>query len=100
MPPAYHSITALDSARILRAPDAVATLDLLRGATIAAVPPAPWVFDIEIDQAQPPHLLGGRVPLASERLLTVLSQAGVDNIQTFPALLRSRGGWSGGGTPS
>jgi hypothetical protein len=90
--PAYHSITPLERAHVLRAPDPVANLDFMRGASIAAPEPAPWVFDIEIGGDRPPHLLGGRIPMASDRLLGVLRDAGVDNIQTFPALLRLRGG--------
>ena len=92
MKPAYHSIAALEDVRILQAPEPVVSLDFLRGAAIAVGPGTPWVFDIEIDSAHPPHLLGGRIPMASERLLSVLLDAGVDNIQTFPALLRLRGG--------
>jgi hypothetical protein len=92
MKPAYHSITALENVRILQAPEPVATLDFLRGAVIQTGLNPPWDFDVEIDSVQPPHLLGGRTPMASERLLTVLSDAGADNIQTFQARLQLRGG--------
>jgi hypothetical protein len=92
MTPAYHSITPLERARVLRAPDAVAHLDFMRGASIPAPPPTPWVFDIEAGSGRHPHLLGGRIPMASDDLLRVLTDAGVDNIQTFPALLQRRGG--------
>jgi hypothetical protein len=90
--PAYHSIVALEDAPILQVPESVAGLDFLRGTVIVPGPPPAWVFDIEIDGAQLPHLLGGRIPMASERLLGVLVDAGVDNIQTFSAELRFRGG--------
>jgi hypothetical protein len=92
MKPAYHSINALESPRILQTPRPVANLDFLRGATIADAPPPPWIFDVAIERNQPPHLLGGLIPMVSERLLAVLLNAGVDNLQAFPALLRGRDG--------
>jgi hypothetical protein len=88
---AYHSIIATEQPRILHAPEPVATLDFLRGAAIAGALETPWVFDIELDGDRLPHFLGGRIPLVSARLLAVLSKAGVDNIQAFPAVLRLRG---------
>jgi Immunity protein family (Imm11) len=92
MTPAYHSITPLERARLQPAQAGLGNLDFLRGAPITAGLPTPWIFDIEIDSAQPPHLLGRQIPLASERLLKVLTDTGVDNIETFPAVLRGRGG--------
>jgi hypothetical protein len=92
MKPAYHSINALESPRILHTPRPVANLDFLRGAAISEAPQPPWIFDVEMGQSQPPHLLGGLIPMVSERLLTVLLKAGVDNIQAYPALLRGRDG--------
>lgn len=88
----YHCITALEQARIVRGPDAAADLDFLRGAAIVAAPETPWWFDLEQDTTPLPHLLGGRIPLASERLLRVLADAGADNVQAFPAVLRLRNG--------
>lgn len=91
MKPAYHSIVPLERPRIVRAPEPIASLDFLRGAVIADHLDTPWVFDIELDGARLPHFLGGGIPLVSARLLAVLSKAGVDNIQTFPAVLRLKG---------
>jgi hypothetical protein len=92
MKAAYHSITPLEIARVEGAPEEVETLNFLSGAPIPAGPPTPWTFDIEAEGPQLPHLLGGPIPFASERLLTVLAAAGVDNLQTFAAVLRVRSG--------
>jgi hypothetical protein len=75
-------------------PAALASADLRRGAWLDRAPTGPLVFTIEDDAraAAPPHWLGDRVPLVSERLLAALRRAGVDNLQTFPALLQGRAG--------
>ncbi len=88
----YHVITAFEKARIRQEPESIAGLDFLRGAAIGAAPPGAWAFDIESDRPPLPHLLGGRIPMASETLLAVLRNTGIDNIQTFPAVVRFRGG--------
>lgn len=90
--PTYHSLKPLAQPRILRSPAAVEALDFLRGTTIVDPPPSPWVFEVDFDGAAPPHLLGGPIPFASQRLLHVLAEAGVDTIQAFPAVLQARGG--------
>ena len=92
MTPAYHRIMPLERGRLQPAQPAVENLDFFRGSPITGAPPTPWIIDLEIDGAEPPHLLDGRLPVASERLLRVLADAGADNVQTFPAVLRGRGG--------
>jgi hypothetical protein len=89
---AYYRITPLQEARILDAPPFTANLDFRRGAMLAADAGAEWVFGVDIEGTQPPHLLGGPIPMASEQLLKVLTAAGVDNLQAFPAVLRLAGG--------
>lgn len=89
----YHSLKPLTQPRIHRSPDGLDAIDFLRGTPIVGAPPPPWVFEIELDSgAAPPHLLGGPVPFASQRLLAILAEAGIDTIQAFPAVLRVRGG--------
>lgn len=91
MKTSYYSLAALERARLLHVPGSVAALDFLRGSPISSSPPTPWVFDLDSESAQPAHLLGGRIPLASEMLLNVWRSAGIDNIETFPVVLRLRG---------
>lgn len=90
--PVYHSVIPLEIAGVDGALDEVGNLDFLRGIPILARTATPWTFAIETKFPELPHMLGGPIPLASEHLLAVLAEAGVDNIQTFAAVLRDRGG--------
>jgi hypothetical protein len=52
--------------------------------------PRPLVFSVSNPADEPPrHLVGTMIPVASQQLIDVLQAAGVDNLQTFPALLRN-----------
>ena len=72
----------------------LASLDLRRGAWLRPAPPAPLIFTVEAGArgAAPAHWTGDRVPLVSDRLLAALRRAGVDNLQIFPALVRTGAG--------
>ena len=68
-------------------PDAVS---FLTGRAISTPLPAPLVFAVNHPQGETPkHLLGMQVPVVSDLLLQTMAAAGVDNFQTFPAVLRS-----------
>ena len=92
MTSAYHHIIPLEVPRVLGAPEALGGLDFLRGTTLETRPVGPWNFNIELKGPRPPHLLGGAFPMASQQLLKVLTDAGVDNLQVFPAVLQLSGG--------
>ena len=48
----------------------------------------PLAFEVDYPSGhQPEHMLGDSIPIVSNTLLEVLKNAGVDNLQIFPALL-------------
>lgn len=52
--------------------------------------PQPLVFSVTNPSDRPPaHLLGSMIPVASTQFVDVLRAAHVDNLQTFPAVLRN-----------
>jgi hypothetical protein len=73
-----------EEAPALSLPAALAAVDLGRGVWAAKWPAAPITLSFDKGSTPPPHWLGERVPVVSERLLRTLAGAGVDNFQTFP----------------
>ena len=64
-------------------------LSFLRGAVIKTSI-APMVFTTNANsQESLPDFSGGSIPVMSQRFLTLLMRAGVDNLQTFPIVIKS-----------
>ena len=64
-------------------------LSFMRGAVIKTRID-PMVFTTNATaQDSPPDYAGGSIPVMSQRFLTLLIQAGVDNLQTFPIMIKS-----------
>ncbi|WP_437762364.1 DUF1629 domain-containing protein [Sorangium sp. So ce281] len=65
-------------------------VDFLSGVPIHSPLPDPLVFEVNHPTGVPlGHLMGSTIPVASKRLVEVLRQVGVDNMQIFSALLRN-----------
>lgn len=64
--------------------------DFQRGAWVDLDVDSPLIFEIELpdNATRPPHYLGHRVLVVSDLFLATLAQAGIDNFQTWPAILR------------
>lgn len=51
----------------------------------------PLVFQSNFTKDEPPsHLIGSRFPVMSRTLVRLLENTGVDNLQTFPAIIKSK----------
>lgn len=91
---AYHWLRPDGDAQPIP-PEEFAAADLARGVLRASTPGGTPVFTArESLHGSPPHWLGTRIPLVSERFLEVLKQAGVDNFQAIPVLLKDPSGQS------
>ena len=75
---------------VTQKPDLPGDVSFLRGARITEKLPNPLVFEVDYPKSEePPHLLGDVIPIASDRLVRELRNAGVDNFETFPAVLHN-----------
>src|SRR5215208_790718 len=71
-------------------PDVPTGVSFVAGRVISEALPLPLEFSVSNPANVPPrHLLGGMIPVASAQLVESLHAAGVDNLQTFPAVLRN-----------
>jgi len=71
-------------------PELPGDVSFLRGARIMQTLPDPLVFEVDYPKGEePPHLLGDVIPIASDTLVRELRNAGVDNFEVFPAVLRN-----------
>lgn len=65
-------------------------LSFIRGSVITVpVDPALIFTTNAVTQDSLPDFSGGSIPVMSQRFLTLLAQAGVDSLQTFPILIKS-----------
>ncbi|HWV15057.1 MAG TPA: DUF1629 domain-containing protein [Cellvibrio sp.] len=65
-------------------------LSFISGSVITQVADAPWTFMTNASAREfLPDFSGGSIPVMSQRLLSLLEQAGVDNLQKFPILVKS-----------
>lgn len=72
---------------IVRAPKLPFSVFILAGAPITEPLPEPLTFEIEVRGGPVPDYLSLMIPVFSDRLVEALREAGVDNLQTFPAVL-------------
>lgn len=65
-------------------------LSFLRGAVIKTPMEPMMIFTTNATKQDPlPDFSGGSIPVMSKRFLNLLIQAGADNLQTFPIIVRS-----------
>jgi hypothetical protein len=65
-------------------------LSFIRGAVITTPVDPSLIFTTNaVAQDSLPDFSGGSIPVMSQRFLTLLTQAGIDNLQTFPILIKS-----------
>jgi hypothetical protein len=65
-------------------------VSFIDGAKIEEPLPKRLIFEVDYPAGEePPHFLGDVVPVFSDRLVETLREAGVDNFEAFPAVLRN-----------
>jgi hypothetical protein len=75
---------------IVRDPQLPSSVSFLTGSLITEPLPDPLVFTVDTTAAKPPaDFIRKRFPVFSDRLVLAFQEAGVDNLQLFPALLRN-----------
>jgi hypothetical protein len=88
----YHQITPdnyLDFG-VTKNPKLPDHVSFLTGALITRALAKPLVFQVDFpSRDEVPHLIGDRIPVASDYLVKTLQGCGVDNFQVFPAVLRN-----------
>lgn len=88
---AYHWIRANDEIEPrTTGGEPLEDLDCQRGALLDLAAGSPLSFEVDVSpsRAAPPHFLGQRLPLVSDRFIAAIAAAGVDNFQAFPAHIR------------
>ncbi len=96
----YHHMQRdnFDDYGVITNPQLPDFVSFIKGALIRETLPVPLVFEVSHPvRAAVPHLLGNAIPLMSDYLVKTLRAAGVDNLQVFPAILKSKAGeqWEG-----
>lgn len=97
----YHHIDSPNDSdyHVTREPELPDDLDFVYGKRLKGKVPNPLVFEVDYPTKQDiPHFIGETIPVFSDALVKVIRSAGVDNFQTFPALLRNPDNgteWSG-----
>jgi len=88
----YHSIepSAYIDYKVTKEPELSREISFTGGERITEPLPVPLVFEVDYPKGEEaPHCLGQVISLFSDRLLQQFREAGVDNFQTFPAVLRN-----------
>lgn len=75
---------------IVKSEDLPLESSFITGSAITQVADTPWVFMTNASTRESlPDFSGGSIPVMSQRLLSLFAQAGVDNLQKFPILVKS-----------
>jgi hypothetical protein len=75
---------------IIGTPELPSSVSFTAGRVIPKGVPKPIIFPVDTTAKNPPgDYLEFNIPVLSNRLLAAVTEAGVDNLQAFPALLRN-----------
>jgi hypothetical protein len=88
----YHHIDSANDSdyQVTQEPKLPDDLDFVFGKKFKGKVPRPLVFEVNYPTRNDvPHFIGETIPVFSDSLIKVFRSAGVDNFQTFPALLRN-----------
>jgi hypothetical protein len=96
----YHHIDSANDSdyQVTREPEMPDEQDFVYGKKFKGKVPKPLVFEVDYPTRKDvPHFIGETIPVFSDALVKVFRSAGVDNFQTFPAVLRNEKGteWDG-----
>lgn len=88
----YHHIDSPndDDYHVTQEPQLPDDLDFVYGKKFKGKVPMPLVFEVDYPTREHvPHFIGETIPVFSDALIKVVRSAGIDNFQSFPALLRN-----------
>lgn len=86
----YHIIRASSEHELKPITIQLTDSDLIRGALLELEHSGPHLFELNASENwTPPHFIGHRFPVVSNRFVDLLTSMGVSNIELYPVIIRN-----------